>query len=189
VPATASSILAQAAPWDREAEAGDLELPAPSRRPENIAEVGTPQAEEGGSFTELGRSAGSVRSSLNWISLDPGRRGPPPHCHSAEEEIFVVLDGEGTLELWPTPGSSRLHPDFSYQEHALRPGHVASRRPGTRIAHSVKAGDAGLTYLGYGTRDTNDVCFYPRSNKILWRGVGLIARLEPLDYDDGEPED
>jgi hypothetical protein len=39
------------------------------------------------------------------------------------------------------------------------------------------------------TRPTNDVCYYPRSNKIFWRGVGLIARLEPLDYDDGEPED
>ena len=30
---------------------------------------------------------------------------------------------------------------------------------------------------------------YPRSNKIYWRGLGLIARLEPLDYGDGEPED
>ena len=30
-------------------------------------------------------------------------------------------------------------------------------------------------------------CYYPRSNKIYYRGVGLIARLEDLDYDDGEP--
>jgi uncharacterized cupin superfamily protein len=66
---------------------------------------------------------------------------------------------------------------------------VISRPPGTRIAHSIKAGEAGLTYLVYGTRDTNDVCYYPRSNKIFWRGVGLIARLESLDYNDGEPED
>jgi hypothetical protein len=35
----------------------------------------------------------------------------------------------------------------------------------------------------------SNVCRYPRSNKIFWRGVGLIARLEPLDYDDGEPEE
>jgi hypothetical protein len=26
-----------------------------------------------------------------------------------------------------------------------------------------------------------------RSNEIFWRGLGLIARLEPLDYFDGEP--
>ena len=44
-----------------------------------------------------------------------------------------------------------------------------------------------MTFLAYGTRRPNDVCYYPRSNKIFWRGLGLIARLEPLDYDDGEP--
>jgi uncharacterized cupin superfamily protein len=46
-----------------------------------------------------------------------------------------------------------------------------------------------MTFLVYGTRRANDVCYYPRSNKIYWRGLGLIARLEPLAYDDGEPED
>jgi uncharacterized cupin superfamily protein len=176
-------------PWQREAAAGEPELPPPSPRPANIAALDSPRSEEGGSWAELGRLAGSVRSGLNWIRLESGRRGPPPHCHSAEEEIFVVLDGDGVLELWPTPGSPRLHPDFEYEEHALRRGHVVSRPPGTRIAHSLRAGGAGLTYLAYGTRHTNDVCYYPRSNKIFWRGVGLIARLEPLDYDDGEPED
>jgi uncharacterized cupin superfamily protein len=58
-----------------------------------------------------------------------------------------------------------------------------------RIAHSLRAGGHGLTYLGYGTREPGDVCYYPRSNKIFWRGVGLIARLESLDYDDGEADD
>jgi uncharacterized cupin superfamily protein len=174
---------------DREAQAGELELPAPSPRRDNISNLGTPHVEEGGAWAELGRAGGSVRSGLNWVQLEAGRRGPPPHCHSAEEEIFVVLDGGGVLELWSTPQTKRLDPDFEYQEHPLRPGHVVSRPPGTRIAHSIKAGDAGLTYLVYGTRDTNDVCYYPRSNKIFWRGVGLIGRVESLDYHDGEPED
>ena len=35
-------------------------------------------------------------------------------------------------------------------------------------------------------RDPADVCFYPRSNKVAFRGMGLIARLERLDYWDGE---
>jgi uncharacterized cupin superfamily protein len=86
-------------------------LPAPSPRRANISNIGTPQTEEGGAWAELGGSGGSVRSGLNWIQLDAGRHGPPAHCHSAEEEIFVV------------------------------------------------------------------------------RGVGQIARLEPLSYNDGEPED
>jgi hypothetical protein len=31
------------------------------------------------------------------------------------------------------------------------------------------------------------MAFYPRSNKIAFRGVGLMARLDHLDYMDGEP--
>lgn len=46
-----------------------------------------------------------------------------------------------------------------------------------------------MTFLAYGTREPNDVCYYPRSNKTYWRGVGVITVLESLGYDDGEPED
>ena len=35
-------------------------------------------------------------------------------------------------------------------------------------------------------RRGGDLCYYPPSNKVFLRGIGLIARLEPLDYDDGE---
>jgi uncharacterized cupin superfamily protein len=176
-------------PWEREAAAGEPELPEASARPPNIVNVEGAEDENGGSAKELGGEAGSVRTGLNWIRLDPNRRGPPPHCHSAEEEIFVVLDGDGVLELWPTPGTQRLHPDFEYVEHPLRAGHVVARPPGTRIAHGLRAGEGGLTYLAYGTREPNDICYYPRSNKIFLRGIGIIARLEHLSYLDGEPED
>ena len=44
-----------------------------------------------------------------------------------------------------------------------------------------------MTVLMYGTRDPNDVCYYPRSGKVYFTGLGVIARLgEPLDYWDGE---
>jgi uncharacterized cupin superfamily protein len=46
-----------------------------------------------------------------------------------------------------------------------------------------------MTFLAYGTREPNDICYYPRSNKLYFRGVGLTGRLESLSYDDGEPED
>jgi hypothetical protein len=45
-----------------------------------------------------------------------------------------------------------------------------------------------MKVLMYGWRDTNDITYYPRSNKTAFRGIGLIARLEPLGYWDGEPE-
>jgi len=46
-----------------------------------------------------------------------------------------------------------------------------------------------MTFPAYGTREPNDICYFPRSNKLYFRGVGLIGRLESLSYDDGEPED
>ena len=46
-----------------------------------------------------------------------------------------------------------------------------------------------MTYLAYGTREPNDIAYYPRSDKVNFRGIGLITRLERLDYWEGEPEE
>jgi len=39
-----------------------------------------------------------------------------------------------------------------------------------------------------GTREPSDIAYYPRSNKVYFRGVGLMARIERLDYWDGEAD-
>ena len=171
-------------PWEREAAAGELELPEPSPRPPTIVNRAGMEGDFGGRAFALGKAAGSVRTGLNYIALSAGEEGAPPHCHSAEEEIFVVLEGEGTLELLPSP--QRAMRGAEPESTPVRPGHVVSRLPGTGIAHSFLAGPSGLTYLAYGTRDSNDITYYPRSNKIFFRGVGLIGRIERLDYWDGE---
>jgi uncharacterized cupin superfamily protein len=111
-----------------------------------------------------------------------------PHCHSEEEEIFVILEGEGTLHLWPSPILVE-RTGAEQEEIPIRPGHVIARPPGTRVSHWFRAGSSGLTMLIYGTRKPNDMCWYPRSNKIAWRGLGVIGRIEVLEYDDGEPDD
>ena len=46
-----------------------------------------------------------------------------------------------------------------------------------------------MTMLIYGTRRPNDMCWYPRSSKIFWRGLGVIGRIESLEYADGEPDE
>ena len=101
--------------------------------------------------------------------------------------MFVILEGEGTLHLWPSP--SFAAGTGAEQEIPIRPGHVIARPPATRVSHSFRAGPDGLTMLIYGTRKPNDMAFYPRSNKIAWRGLGVIGRIEVLDYFDGEPDD
>ncbi len=97
-----------------------------------------------------------------------------------------MLEGEGTLELWPVQDHGATEPA---ETHPLRAGHVVSRLAATRVAHSFRAGDGEFTYLVYGTREPNDICYYPRSNKFFLRGIGLIGRIAPLDYSDGEPDD
>jgi uncharacterized cupin superfamily protein len=138
-----------------------------------------------GSWRQLARNAGAELTGLNWGHLGAGEEGAPPHCHSADEELFVVLAGDGVLELWPSP--QHVRSGREKETVRIRAGHVISRPASTGISHAFQAGDDGLTFLAYGTRNANDVCYYPRSNKIYFRGLGLIARLDDLDYDDGEP--
>ena len=176
-------------PWAIEAELGVPEGD-PGERPPNVAALaGIDGNEDGtGAWKPLGRAAGAVRTGLNWCRIAAGAEGAPPHCHSAEEELFVVLEGEGILELWAPPDPAEPRQQAPRETHRLRPGHVVSRPPGTRVPHTIRAApDAPVTYLAYGTRDPSDVCWYPRSNKVFLRGVGMIARLEPLEYSDGEP--
>jgi uncharacterized cupin superfamily protein len=184
----ASSPVAvdDAHPWEAEAALG-VPHGEPGERPPNVVALDGLEGDFGGIVKHPGRAGGSKLSGLNWVALPPDEEGAPPHCHSADEEAFVVLDGEGTLELWgpPRPGAA---PATEPQEtHPVRRGHVVARPAGTRISHCFRSGASGLTYLAYGTREPNDMCYYPRSNKVFFRGLGLIARLDPLAYDDGEP--
>ncbi len=173
-------------PWKAEAALGIPDGEA-GERPANVVSLDDVAGDYGGISKRLGAAGGARRSGLNRIALPPNEEGAPPHCHSAEEEVFVVLDGDGTLELWGPAKAGEMPRTEPQDTHELRSGHVVSRPAGTRVSHCIRSGSEGLTYLAYGTRDPNDVCYYPRSNKIFFRGVGLIARLEPLDYYDGEP--
>lgn len=167
-------------PFQLEAAAGELELPEPEpARPSTIVatqDVPPEPMRHGGvdsQWRELGIATSSVLSGMNHVEVAPGARNSAFHCHGGEEEIFVVLAGDGTLRL----GDER---------RAVQTGHVVARPPGTRVAHQFIAGDTGLTLLAWGTRDRNDVVWYPDSQKVNLRGIGIKARVEPLDYWDGE---
>jgi uncharacterized cupin superfamily protein len=164
----------------RESELGPPPLPAQtSPRPTNIVNTADvdgeslrrPRVER--TRRNLGRAAGSITTGLQHVEVGPGKDSTAQHCHSVEEEVFVILAGTGQLVL-------------DDEEIDVRAGHVVARPPATCVAHMFRAGPGGLAYLAYGTREPADVCYYPRSNKVAFRGVGLIARIERLDYWDGE---
>ena len=166
-------------PFVAEPPAGELPPLAP--RPDTIvalADVGAQELHRGRNVRrirrDLGRAAHSRRSGLQHVTIEPGARNAVRHCHSVEEELFVVLEGAGAVLL----GDER-HPVWS--------GSVVARPPATGVAHAFEAGDDGMTLLAYGTRDPSDMCWYPDSSKVSFRGLRVIARVEALDYWDGEP--
>jgi len=172
-------------PWDRE-PALEWPEPEPERLPTivNVADV-EPEVRGGRRRRHLASAAGSRWTGLCHIECEPGILSGPPHAHSAEEEIFVVLGGDGTLELTPSPRGAAEFDDRP-ETQPVRRGTVVASPPGTGIAHAFRAGDTTLTLIAWGTREPNDICWYPRSKKLFWRGVGVIGRVDMLDYWDGE---
>jgi uncharacterized cupin superfamily protein len=163
-------------PFVREAAAGPPECPEPTpERARNIVALADVPAVRNGRVRPLGSSAGAVATGLNHVVLPAEEAGAPAHCHSQEEELFVVLDGSGVLELWPAG-------EQSPEEHPLDAGDVIARPAGTGVAHSLRAGSEGLTYLAYGTRESNDMCFYPQSGRVSLRGLGIALRSPEIDY-------
>jgi uncharacterized cupin superfamily protein len=172
-------------PWEQEIAAGEPDVGEPGDRPKNIVNIDTLEPDNEGDRA-VATEAGAEKAGMHHRTLAPGIAAVPAHCHSAEEEIFVMLDGTATLELIPSP--RLVDSGVEEEAHELRAGHVVCRPPGTRISHFFRGGDEGAVMLVYGTRDPNDIAYYPRSNKINFRGVGLIARLDSLQYSDGEQE-
>jgi uncharacterized cupin superfamily protein len=173
-------------PLEREAAAGPLELPQPTPRPPCIVALQDVEPEEmdEGRFKDsargLGRAAGSVRTGLNHAVMPADKWSCPPHWHGAEHELFVVLEGGGDLLLFDNRGEL-------VEEHALRAGHCVAR-PGParpKLAHALRGGSEGITYLAYGTRDTGEITYYPRSKKAMLGSV--MVRVDLADgYWEGE---
>jgi uncharacterized cupin superfamily protein len=163
-------------PFAREAAAGPPECPPPkAERPRNVVATADVEAILDGRARRLGAAGGAIATGLNHVVLPPNGHGAPAHCHSHEEELFVVLEGSGVLELWPRGGGE-------FERHELARGHVISRPPATGVAHALHAGPEGLTYLAYGTREPGDMCFYPQSGRVSLRGLGIALRSPEIEH-------
>lgn len=157
-------------PFAREAAAGAPECPAPkAERAKNVVALNDVEAVFDGRARRVGKAAGALATGLNHVVLSAEQQGAPAHCHSQEEELFVVLDGDGVLELWGRG-------EQTHEEHPLRSGDVVSRPAGSGVAHAIRPGAQGITYLAYGTRESNDMCFYPQTGSVSLRGLGIALR-------------
>ena len=126
-----------------------------------------------------GLSNGTAAKGLG-IAVDvvpPGSRSCPYHFHHAQEEMFIVLEGQGTLRV-----AGEMLP--------IAAGDVIMIPPGPEYPHQIlNTSDGPLKYLSISTQERPEVCEYPDSGKLAAfnrERLLIHRRADSLDYWDGE---
>lgn len=148
--------------------------------------------EKGSNFkahlTRVGALAGAKDLGATYTVVPAGKSAFPRHSHYNNEELIIILEGEGTYKQG----------DESW---SVKPGDtISALAGGGDSAHQLtNSSDADLKYLAISTRNDPDICIYPDSDKFLVAAgipeeggaaaadFKLIGRERPmLDYWDGE---
>jgi uncharacterized cupin superfamily protein len=133
-------------------------------------------------MARLGTGTAARKLGAGVDTLPPGKISCPYHLHHAQEEMFIVLEGTGTLRV-------------AGEQVPIRAGDVIFIPPGPEYPHHiVNTSDAPLKYLSISTKEQPEICEYPDSGKFLAEAVGETGRFEviqraatTIDYWDGEP--
>jgi uncharacterized cupin superfamily protein len=116
-----------------------------------------------------GRHLGAKKLGYNLTVLPPGKSAFPFHCHSVNEELFFVIEGQGELR-------------FGDARHSIRAGDlIACPAGGAETAHQIiNTSEADLKFLAVSTRLSPEVCEYPDTGRF-----GLLAEMPATA--DGKP--
>ena len=153
----------------------------------NLGDLPLEEYGKGGNFAAMlgrvGATLGTRQIGCTLVVLEPGKRAWPYHLHYGQEELFVVLEGEGTLR-------------YDGDEYPVRAGDVILTPPGPDTAHQIVNTSAqALRYLALSGTQLPDVCYYPDSGKYGAYYDGgkedcfIARRSSAVDYWDGEPVD
>src|SRR5574341_267950 len=148
----------------------------------NLAELKLEHFTQGGGFesryVRIGPLLGAKDLGYSYDVVPPGKRSCPFHSHRAEEEMFFIVRGSGTLR-------------YGNERRKIRAGDViCCPTGGPETAHQIiNDSDEELAYLSISTMKPVEVCEYPDSDKLYASAGELrhIARAGTgLDYWDGE---
>jgi len=140
----------------------------------NLDDVQFDDVEENGCYTSrralFSAGIGARKLGYNLTVLPPGKSQCPFHSHRAEEEMFLILEGEGELRF----GAER----YRIRKHDV----IACPTGGREVAHQIiNTGRSDLRYLALSSLETVEVCEYPDSNKLgVFAGSPGGARLRKL---------
>lgn len=156
----------------------------------NLDEVHFEDVEENGLFTssrgQISDHIGAEKLGYNLTVLPPGKAQCPFHSHHGEEEMFLILEGEGELRF----GAAR----YPIRKHDV----IACPTGGADVAHQIiNTGTTTMRYLSLSTIVELEACEYPDSQKVLvasgkrgQRGLRKLFRAEnTVDYYDRESTD
>jgi uncharacterized cupin superfamily protein len=106
----------------------------------------------------LARGTAAQKLGASFDILAPGKRGCPYHLHHAQEEMFVILEGNGTLRV-----AGEMLP--------IRAGDTIFIPAGPDYPHQIiNSSDAPLKFLSISTMEVPEICEYPDSGKYLAEG-------------------
>ena len=140
----------------------------------NLSEVEFTDIEENGFYTskraQFSAAIGAQKLGYNLTELPPGCAQCPFHSHRVEEEMFLILEGEGELRF----GEQR----YRIRKHDV----IACPTGGPATAHQIiNTGSATLRYLSLSVLADVEVCEYPDSNKVgVFAGGANAPRLRKL---------
>lgn len=153
----------------------------------NLNELTESHTTENGKYGEASYSIsdliGARKLGYSVSVVPPGKRVCPFHNHHINEEMFLILEGEGSLR-------------FGDQTFDIKPLDIIACPPGGKeVAHQIiNTGNQELVYLCLSTNEAMDVCEYPDSGKLLSfvgepgnRTLRHISRKQDaVDYYEGE---
>lgn len=114
-------------------------------------------------FAPIAAPQGATRLGARIVEVQPGKKAWPRHSHHANDELFLILSGQGLLR-------------FGDQAYPVEAGDVAvCPAGGAETAHQLQAlGDEPLRYIAVSSMHEPDVLEYPDSGKI-----GVFAGAAP----------
>ena len=145
----------------------------------NIDELALEHFERGAKFgsdaVRIGPLLGAKDLGYSYDVVRPGKRSCPFHSHRAEEEMFFIVRGTGTLR-------------YGGEMRRVRAGDfICCPAGGPETAHQIiNDSDAELAYISVSTMMPAEVCEYPDSGKIGAFGQGGMRHMTPagakVDY-------
>ena len=123
----------------------------------------------GGEVRDVGRAVGTRNIGLRIQRIPPGARASRRHRHLFQEELLVVVRGEGTL----LHGEERL---------PIRSGDFVSYPAGDAEAHTLEnTGLAVLEVWAFGDRVPHEVCVYPDESVAYVEALGGDVPLDDVE--------